>query len=104
MELEYTDACLIAQPILSRQALDVSKLFGPSVPDISRAERGARLRDLRAAVLSVHRDRTDLIDALVLAEDGDAEWLARARAEFERLPSLQRRQVHRLYLRSSGAE
>jgi hypothetical protein len=103
MELEYTDACLTAQPSLSRQVLDVSKLFGPSV-SISRAERGARLRDLRAAVLSVHRDRTDLIDALVLAEDGDAEWLARARAEFERLPPLQRRRVQRLYLRSSGAE
>jgi hypothetical protein len=71
--------------------------YEPFSSDISATERIARLCSLRTAVLHMFRSRTDLIDALTLAEDGDPEWLERAHCEVQCLPALHRRQLLAAY-------
>jgi hypothetical protein len=70
--------------------------FGPWRDDIDKAERLARLRELRAlAYLLV--PNSPLAAALKAAETGDQAALDAALAELDRLPALARRRILATY-------
>jgi hypothetical protein len=61
--------------------------------NIDEGERRARLRSMRALVLTFCGPAHPLGAALRAAEAGDAETLADALAEIDRLPALTRRRL-----------
>jgi hypothetical protein len=68
-------------------------MFGAWNPQISPAERLARLRALRAlAHVFAHR-HPDFATALLAAERGDDDALRRAQELLDRLPALNRRRL-----------
>jgi hypothetical protein len=70
--------------------------FGPWRSDIPADERKARCRELRA-LARLLAPKSPLAAALKAAEDGDADALALALAEIDRLPALPRRRILATY-------
>jgi hypothetical protein len=70
--------------------------FGPWRDDIDKAERLARLRELRA-LAHLLAPNSPLAAALKAAETGDQAALDAALAELDRLPALARRRILATY-------